>query len=289
MSNEVYIFDATEANFSEVVLQNSSTLPVIVEFMGVWSEHCFYVEEIFRILANEFSGQFIFVKVDIDEQVELRKQFSIESVPTIISFKDGEKARVDVGELTEPEARDILKDFGIFHESDALRAQAREKHVQGDTSGAIMLLTQAIQKHPSNTKIAMDMVQIFVDIGDLKNAEGLFNKLPEKDRESDVGKSLLTRLSFTKLAIKTDGLEALQQRIDQDDEDLAAKFDIAVCFVAVYDFQNAMEHLLQSIEKSPEFNEGAAREMMVTLIRIIKDNNPELSEVYHRKLSSLLN
>jgi putative thioredoxin len=34
-------------------------------------------------LASEFSGQFIFAKIDIDEQEELKQQFSITDVPTI--------------------------------------------------------------------------------------------------------------------------------------------------------------------------------------------------------------
>ena len=43
----------------------------------------------------------------------------------------------------------------------------------------------------------MDMVQIFLDINELDQAKSLFNRLPAKDRESDMGKTLLGQLSFS--------------------------------------------------------------------------------------------
>ena len=288
MTQEVFIFEATEENFPGVVLQNSSKLPVVVEFMGVWSEYCFVVEDVFSRLAKEFAGQFIFAKVDIDEQPELRKRYNIESVPSMLSFKDGEVVRIDMGQLNEEEARAVLKSVGVFHESDEMREEARNKHLAGDTQGAIILLSQAIQKHPTNTRIAMDMVQIFLDIGDIDNADALFNRLPEGDRESATGKALLGRLGFAKLAAKTEGIATLQSRVEQDSENYSARFDLAICLVAEYDFQGAMDQLVYILDKMADFNDGAAREMMITLIRMLKENDPELASRYQRKLSGLL-
>ena len=67
----------------------------------------------FSGLAKEFAEQFIFAKVDIDEQAELCKEHKIENIPTIMVFKDGKLVRTEVGELKEPDARELLKDFGI--------------------------------------------------------------------------------------------------------------------------------------------------------------------------------
>jgi thioredoxin-like negative regulator of GroEL len=52
-------------------------------------------------LASEFSGQFIFAKIDIDEQEELKQQFSITNVPTLIVFKDGKEVQREEGELQD--------------------------------------------------------------------------------------------------------------------------------------------------------------------------------------------
>ena len=104
-------------------------------------------------------------------------------------------------------------------ESDELREQARSQHIAGDTGAAIDLLTKAIQQDPSNTLIAMDMVQIFIAINELEQATGLFNKLPNADKQSDTGKVLLGQLTFRNLASNTEGKAALQARIGDNAQD----------------------------------------------------------------------
>ena len=49
--------------------------------------------------------------------------------------------------------------------------------------GGILLLTQAIQQDPANTRIAMDMLQIFIDTGRLDQAKPLLNKLPDREKK----------------------------------------------------------------------------------------------------------
>lgn len=288
MTKDVFIFEITEKSFPSAVLENSEKVPVVVEFMGIWSEHSMAVENIFSSLAREFSGEFIFAKVDIDEQSELRKQYQIENVPTLIVFREGKAVRVEMGEVGETEARALLQDFGVSHESDLLRKSAREKHLAGDTSAAIMLLTQAIQKHPSNTRVAMDMVQIFIDINEPEQAEGLFERLPEQDKLLDIGKSLNDQIVFAKTAAKTDGVEILQQRLEKEPGDLDSRFDLAMCLMAQHEAPKAMDQLLHIIDNDPSYKDDAARSMMITIIRMFNQTHPEVAQEYQRKLSNLL-
>jgi len=171
-------------------------------------------------------------------------------------------------------------------ESDVLREQARSKHLAGDTVEAISLLTQAIQKDPRNTMVAMDMVQIFIDIGELEQATGLFNKLPDADKESDTGKVLFGQITFRNLAAKTDGKAALQARLNNQADDYDAHFDIAICLVAENDYQQAIDHLFEIFMREPEYKEGAAREMIVTLTNMIESNEPELARSFRRRLAN---
>ncbi len=288
MSQGVFIFDVTEKSFPSAVVDNSHKLPVVAGFLGAWSEHCFIVDELFTRLAKEFAGKFIFAKIDIDEQPELRMQYKIENVPTMLVFKEGEVVRVEQGQLVETEARALLRDFGVSHPADEMREQAREKHMGGDTAGAIMLLTQAIQLDPMNTRIAMDMAQIFIDVGDIDSANGLLSKLPEQDKRSDMGKSLSGQINIAQLAAKTDGLDVLQARVIMVPDDAQARFDLAICLMERYDYQTAMDHLLQIITTAPEFQEGVAKEMMIVVIKMLTSGSPELAKEYQRKLSNLV-
>ena len=284
--NEVYIFDVTESNFNTSVILNSHKIPVLAFFMGAWSEHCIVMSDTFERLAKEFAGQFIFARVDIDEQPELRKEYAIQNVPTLKVIQNGDVTQTEEGMMEQDEAREFLKRFGIFRESDALREQARARHMAGGTVEAIGLLTQAIKQDPANTRVAMDMVQIFIDINELEQAKALYNKLPDRDRESDTGKILLGQMTFLELAANTDGKDALQARLDADENDDDERFDLAVCLVAERDFQQAMENLFEIHKRNPDYKEGAAREMIISLINMLTPNDPEMAQQFRRRLGT---
>jgi putative thioredoxin len=181
-----------------------------------------------------------------------------------------------------------LKFFGVFRESDDLREQAREKHMAGDTVEAIKLLTEAIQKDPSNVRVALDMVQVFLDIGELEQAESLFNRLPEAHREGETGRSLAGQLSFRKLATQTEGKDVLQSRVAANEDDFDARFDLAVCLVAEHDYRQAMDNLFAIIEQDRDYKEGAARELIIALTNVLAPNEPTLAKEFRRRLGTTL-
>ena len=289
MSEEALVLEVSESGFSCYVLDNSHKLPVLVEFMDVASEPCAVMADILAGLAQEFAGQFVFAKVDVDEQPGLAKQYNIENLPSLLVFQNGELSFAEQGQLTGDELRVLLRGLAVFNESDALREEARSKHMAGDTGEAIMLLSKAIQQEPGNTRVAMDMVQIFIDVGELEQAQGLFNKLPDSDKESSMGKSLIGQLTFADLAAKTVGIEALNERLAKDANDHAACFDLSVCLVAGHDYDGAMEQLFSLLEMNPDYQDGAAKEMIITITNMLSPNNPEQASVYRKRLSSLLN
>jgi len=289
MSEEALVLEVGESGFSRYVLDNSHKLPVLVEFMDVASEPCAVMADTLAGLAKEFAGQFVFAKVDIDEQPELGKQYNIENLPSLLVFQKGELSFAEQGQLTGDELRVLLRGLDVFNKADALREEARNKHMAGDTGEAVMLLSKAIQQDPGNTRVAMDMVQIFIDVGELEQAQGLFNKLPDSDKESSMGKSLVGQLTFADLAAKTMGVSALNERLAKDTNDHAARFDLSVCLVAGHDYDGAMEQLFSLMEMKPDYQDGAAKEMIITITNMLSPNNPEQAGVYRKRLSSLLN
>jgi len=288
MSQEALIFEVGSSGFSRYVVENSHKLPVLVEFMAVWSEPCTLLADVVHDLAQEFAGQFVFAKVDIDEQQDLREQFNIQNVPSLLVFKDGEVVLTQEGQLQKDELRVLLKGVGVYRVSDELREQARDKHMAGDTPAAILLLTQAIQQDPGNTRVAMDMVQIFIDTGELEQARGLFNKLPDSDKDGSMGKSLIGQLTFADLAAATEGIERLGEQLHQDEHNYDARFDLAMCLVHQHDYNGAMDQLFTILQAAPDYKDGAAREMIITITNMLTPNDPEQAKVYRRRLSNLL-
>jgi putative thioredoxin len=145
---------------------------------------------------------------------------------------------------------------------DQLRKQAREQHLSGNTKDAIILLTEAISSDPSNVLVALDMVQIFLDIGEIEQAQALFERLPESAQKSDIGLSISSQLNFIRLAQNTAGMATLQAQILKSSDDHQAHFDLAICLFSQHDIEQGMENLFFIQENNPDFKEGAAKEMI---------------------------
>lgn len=284
---EVFIFEVSQSSFNPSVVLNSYKLPVLVEFMSVSSGPCITMDATLSSLAKEYAGQFIFAKVEIGEQPELMKEYAIENIPTLKVFKDGEVVRTEEGKMNETELRDLLKSYGVYKQSDELREQARQKHMSGETMEAISLLTRAIKEDPSNVRVAMDMVQIFLDINELEQAKSLYNRLPSADRESEMGKSLQGQLTFRNLANNTDGKDQLLARLENNADD-DTRFDLSICYVAEHDYKQAMDLLFAIFEQNPEYKEGAAKEMIINLTNMLMVNEPELAQGFRRRMGNTI-
>lgn len=288
MSEEkLLVFEASQGNFNTLVLLASHHHPVLVEFMAIWSEPCIIMSDNLAALSNEFGGQFVFGKVDIDEQPELAKEYEIANVPTLKVFKDGKVVHTEEGQMSSDELSLLLKSFGIARQSDELRMQARDMHISGNTVEAVQLLTQAIQQDSSNTRVAMDMVQIFIDVNEIEQATSLFNRLPDADKNSDIGKALVGQLTFIDLAAKTEGKNALQSRLDADPDDHDASFDLAICLIAEYQYEQAAEYLFKIYEQAPDHKDGAAREMIINLSNMLMPNDPETAVALRRRMGNV--
>jgi len=82
-------------DFETEVLQNDK--PVLVDFWAEWCGPCHAVAPILDRIAAEHEGELKLVKVNIDEEQDLAMRYGVQSIPTMILFKDGEPAAAAIG------------------------------------------------------------------------------------------------------------------------------------------------------------------------------------------------
>jgi thioredoxin 1 len=87
--------DVTDESFESTVLQADK--PVLIDFWAVWCGPCRMVAPIVEELAGELEDKLVVGKVDVDSNREIAVKYGIQSIPTLMIFKDGEMVDRIVG------------------------------------------------------------------------------------------------------------------------------------------------------------------------------------------------
>ena len=85
----------TTDTFEQEVLQSDK--PVIVDFWAEWCGPCHAVSPVLDKIAEERGDELKLVKINVDEEQELMIRYGVQSIPTIVLFRDGEPAAAVIG------------------------------------------------------------------------------------------------------------------------------------------------------------------------------------------------
>ncbi len=85
----------TDQNFEAEVLK--STVPVLVDFWAEWCMPCRMLAPTMEKIANDYAGKVKVGKLDTDGNRDVSIKYGINSIPTVILFKDGQVAQKFVG------------------------------------------------------------------------------------------------------------------------------------------------------------------------------------------------
>ena len=87
--------EVADRTFAQEVLQ--STSPVLVDFWADWCGPCKAIAPIVEELAHEYEGRLRVMKLDVDENPRTALAYKVQSIPTLLVFKDGKPAERIVG------------------------------------------------------------------------------------------------------------------------------------------------------------------------------------------------
>jgi putative thioredoxin len=260
------VIQVTDETFASAVVEESRRRPVVVDFWAAWCQPCRMIGPVLERLADEYRGQFLLAKLDVDANPQSALAFGIQGIPAVKAFRDARVVQEFVGVIPEQSIRRFLQSV-VPSEADRLADLAEEAVRSGNTLEAERLYRQALSVDPEQSRAALGLGGLAAQRGELGEARMLLAPLrPDPDAER-----LLAAIDVSEWAVPN-GSGPLA-----DAERAAAEGR----------FQEALVVFLAAIRYGREEDREQAREAMLKVFSVLGEEDP-LTIEYRRKLASAL-
>lgn len=246
------VIDVGEAEFSTKVVEASKTAPVVVDFWASWCQPCKTLSPILERAAADGEGAFTLAKVDVDANQRLAQAFSVQSIPTVIAFRDGRPVDMFTGALPEAQVKAFIS--RLIPPAVDERVVAAEGLIEaGKVREAESSLRALLEEDPVNTEAALSLAGLLIE-----------------DGRTDEAIEVLERQAPT---TEVRQMTAAARLIGSGEVDLA-------------DPEEALPRLLAAVEAGGEQREKA-RLQMIDVFDLLGPEH-ELTREYRRRLASAL-
>jgi putative thioredoxin len=279
MDGTGYIKDVTLSDFQQEVLLRSREVPVLVDFWATWCGPCRTLSPLLERMTEDADGAFELAKVDVDANQELAAQFLVQSIPTIVAFRNGKEVNRFTGALPEAAITAFLGTV-LPSELDMMVDEARTALVSGDTAGAEHILRQVLERKPDHQDAGTSLAALLIDHGDVADALVILGKLiPDAEVERLQAAARLRQSAGTDIA-------DLEAAVTADPEDDVAQLDLARALAARSEFEPALDILLAVVKRKGDGRDDA-RQAMVDIFGVLGNEHP-LTSTYRRQLAAAL-
>ena len=261
--------------FRHDVIEASKTALVLVDFWAEWCGPCKTLGPALERLVAARAPKVKLVKIDVDKNQALAAQFRIQSIPTVYAFLDGRPVDGFQGALPDRELAQFVDrllagvpatedEAALEEQIAALIGAADEATAAGAHDDAAAMLMALAQELPDRHDLAGRLVLALLASGRRDEAQAVLDALPADAKDEMVARARAA-LALAAEAPADDELAPLLAAVDAAPDDHAARFELASALAARSDRDAAADHLLAIIKADRTWNEGAAREKLLTM------------------------
>lgn len=287
MTVQSHVFDVSTDRFDAEVVQRSLKTPVLVDFWAGWCQPCKQLGPVLEKLAAEYNGAFVLAKVDVEIEQQLAAALQIRSIPTVMLVKDGQLVDGFPGALPEAQLREFLGHHGIVPAEAPEQPPAEPVEAPPlDPQAEVQRLRAAVEAEPDKDALKLDLALALLRVGESDQARSLLDALPAALTSDDRARRARAQLEFAATLKDAPATEALQQRLQADQDDHAARHLLGVRQIIAGQPDAGLNQLLELLRRDRDWSNGLPRKALLDAFQVIED--AAVVGAARRKMASLL-
>jgi putative thioredoxin len=275
-----WVFDTSDEQFDQDVVERSQRVPVVVDFWAPWCGPCRVLGPLLERLADEYRGAFVVAKLNVDENPVLAQGFGVSSIPMVLGLRDGKVVTEFVGAVPEAGVREFLTRL-LPSEAEQLAGQADTLRNSGDAQQAEAIYRKALDLDPRCDRALLGMATLLADREQDNEALVLLDRIlpgtpmrPEADR-------LAAAIRIRQAGGGDE--KTLRAKLEATPGDLETRFTLAQVLASSSRYDEALREYLEIVKRDRSFRDDAARRAMLDIYELLGAGN----EVVERSRSAL--
>jgi putative thioredoxin len=263
-----FVVDVTEADFQSVVIEQSMTVPVVVDLATTRAQQSVQMSATLDRLAAEFAGAFLLARVDIDTSPALVQAFQVQTLPFIVAVISGQPVPLAADVVPEEQLRQILG---------KLLEVAAQNGVTGRVPGAPPAAGAEGGEAPPEPELPPLHQAAYdaIERGDLAAAAAAYEQALRESPADDLAAVGLVNVQLMQSTEGVDPVGALAAA-DAAPEDTQAQLLAADIDVMQGEIGRAFDRLVEAIRSRTGAEREQVRQHLVDLFALVGPDDPEV-------------
>jgi putative thioredoxin len=280
-----WMSEASAASFGKEVLERSATQLVLVDFWAAWCQPCRMLSPVLEAAVEARGGPVWLVKVNTERDPTLAAQFRVQGIPAVKAFLGGRQVDEFVG-LRDRRFVDAFLDRLLPSGEESALQQAAALLGRGEPQQAAAALGPALSSPRHRDEALLLRARSHLARGAFDEAEEDLAAIAKESLAAPHAALLSVRISLLRAANGAD-LSGRRAEVEQRPDDSDARWTLAGSLLAGGQPADALEQLLELLQRDRAYRDDAARRAMLAILDELGADH-DLAREYRRRMQIYL-
>jgi putative thioredoxin len=263
-------------NFQKDVIEQSYSIPVLVDFWAEWCAPCRILGPVLERLAEKYKDQWRLVKLNTDKFPEIANEYGIRGIPNVKLFHKGKVINEFTGALPEHMIEDWLRK-SIPSKFSEMIEKAKKLLAERKVEDAKVILEQVHNGDINNGEVKILLAKLLV-YENPKEALRLVESAQLSNHTVELAEAITTMSQL---------FETLNNQSQLPEDPVKQIYIDAIKDLKEKKYEPALEKFIEVIRENKAYDEEGARKACIAIFKYLGEEH-ETTLKYRRDFSRAL-